>query len=123
MGAEVGSFTAGSTGNKTLLLNTGSTPQLVKFWVGNRSSTNETDIRFSTGTADFVNSNQYAIATFAGTNKGTRSSNSKCIMHYIDSGGATLKVQGSMVSASGGQFVVNMDTVDASYTIYFEAYW
>ena len=122
MATEAGSFSAGTTGNKTISLNGSFTPTLIKFWVGPRNATNETDVRFSTGTYDNVNGINYAISTFNGSNKGTRATTSKCIMHYIDSGGATLKVQGSGVSCGSGQFVVNMDTVDANYPIYFEAY-
>lgn len=118
---EIGSFSAGTTGNKTILLSSGSTPTAIEFEVGPRAATNETDIRWSVGCAD--GTNQYALSTFNATNKGTRESTSKCIRHYIDSSGATLKVQGSWVSFGAGQFVVNMDTVDANYNIYFKAHF
>lgn len=122
MGAfELGSFSASTTGNKTVLLSSGGTPTAIEFWVGNRASTNETDIRYSEGCAD--GTNQTAMAIFAGTNKGTRSSNAKCVMHYIDSAGATLKVQGSLVSFGAGQFIINMDTVDVNYPIFFKAHF
>lgn len=121
MAIEIGSFSAGTTGNRTLNLNGAFTPVFVEFEVGPRASTNETDIRRSMGAAD--GTNQFAISTFAGTNKGTRASNSKCIMHYIDNAGtATLKVQGSWVSFGVSAITVNMDTVDSNYTIYFKAY-
>lgn len=121
MAIEVGGFSAGTTGNKTINLNGAFTPSFIEFDVGPRLSTNETDIRRSTGCTD--GTNHYAISTFAGTNKGTRESTTKCIMHYIDNAGtATLKVQGSWVSFGSGQFVVNMDTVDSNYVIRFKAF-
>lgn len=120
MSVEAGSFTAASTGNKTVLLNGAFTPVFIEFEVGPRSGTSETDIRRSTGWTD--GTRQAAIAVFEGTNKGTREITTKCIMHYIDSAGATLKVQGSFVSFGSGQFVVNMDTVDSNYTIRFKAF-
>lgn len=120
---ELGSFSRGSTGNATVVLNTGTfTPSLVEFWVGARSATNESDIRWSKGVADFANGNDTAMAIFAATNRGTRPSSTKCIMHYRDNGGATLVLDGSQVSASAGDFTVNMSTVDANYPIYFIAY-
>lgn len=120
---ELGSFSAGSTGNKTILLNTGTfTPSLVEFWVSARAATNETDIRWSKGVADFVNSLQTATTIFNTTNDGTRVTNSKCIMHYRDNAGATLVLDGQLVSSSPGDFTVNMTTVDANYSIYFIAY-
>lgn len=118
---EIGSFSKSTAGNATVLLSSGSTPTAIEFWVGNRASTNETDIRYSEGCAD--GTNNVATSFFAGTNKGTRSSTSKCIMHYIDSAGATLKVQGSWVSFGAGQFVVNIDTADVNYSIYFKAHF
>lgn len=122
MAVEIGSFSKGSVGNATVLLNSGSTPVGVEFWVANRAATNETDIRWSRGFMD--GTNQFAQATFNSTADGTRSTTSKCIMHYIDvSGTATLKVQGTFVSFGAGQFVVNMDTVDANYSIFFIAYF
>lgn len=119
---EVGSFSVGSTGNATVLLNGSITPSLIWFWIGARSGTNETDIRLAVGCADFGNGIDVAMSTFNGTNKGTRSSTTKCIRHYIDSAGATLKLEGTQVSSSSGQFVVNMTTVDANYPIYFIAF-
>lgn len=122
MSAEIGSFSRGSTGNATVVLNGSFTPSVVYFWVGARSSTNETDVRFSVGAADFPNSLQSAMATFVGAaNKGTRPTTSKCIMHYRDNAGATLVLDGSLVSASPGDFTVNMTTVDSNYPIYFIA--
>lgn len=121
MTVEIGSFSASSTGNKTVLLNGAFTPIFIEFEVGPRSSTNETDVRRSTGSCD--GTNQFAISTFSGAvNKGTRATTSKCIMHYIDSSGATLKVQGSFVSFGSGQFIVNMDTVDVNHPVYFKAF-
>lgn len=121
MAVEIGSVAYGSTGNKTVSLNGTFTPVFVEFEVGPRASTNETDVRRSSGCMD--GTNQFAISTFAGVNKGTRASTSKCIMHYIDNAGAaTLKVQGSFVSFAAGAFTINMDTVDANFSIYFKAY-
>lgn len=119
---EIGSFSANSTGNKTVLLSSGSTPTGIDFWVGARSGTNETDNRFSVGSCD--GNFNIAMALFNGTSKGTRPSTTKCIMHYIDNAGTpTLKVQGSWVSFGAGQFVINMDTVDVNYPIYFKAHF
>lgn len=121
MAHEIGSFATGSTGNKTVLLSGAFTPTYIEFHVGPRSATNETDIRWSNGWAD--GTNNVALSTFQTTSDGTRESTSKCIRHYIDvAGTATLKVQGSWVSFGSGQFVVNMDTVDVNYNIYFIAH-
>lgn len=120
MNAEIGSVAFSSTGNKTISLNGSFTPVLVEFEIGPRNGTNETDIRWSRGCAD--GTNQYAQSIFNATNDGTRESTSKCIMHYIDSGGATLKVQGSWVSFGLGTITINMDTVDVNYSIRFKAF-
>lgn len=122
MSVELGSYSTGSTGNTTVLLNGSFTPSVVWFWIGARSGTNETDIRLAVGSADFANGNDTAMSTFNGTNKGTRPSTTKCVRHYIDSAGATLKLEGNQVSSASGQFVINMTTVDSNYPIYFIAF-
>lgn len=118
---EIGSFSRGVTGNFTVLLSSGSTPTAIELWVGNRSATNETDIRRSDGAYD--GTTNVGMAIFNATNKGTRSSNSKSIFHYIDSGGATLKLEGTITGFGAGQFTGNMTVVDSNYSIYFKAHF
>lgn len=116
--SEVGTFSRNTTGNFTVLLNnSGSTPTSIEYWVGARFSTNETDVRFSVGAYD--GTTNIATAIFAGTNKGTRGSTAKSILHYIDSAGATLKLEGTTTGFGVGQFTGNMTQTDVNFPIYF----
>lgn len=119
---EVGSFSRGATGNFTLLLNNaGLTPSAIDYWIGARAATNETDVRFSVGMFD--GTNQTAMSIFDGVNHGTRLSNTKSIRHYIDSGGATLKLEGTTTGFAAGQVTGNMTTIDSNFPIYFKAHF
>lgn len=110
MNTETLGFTINATGNRTIILNGSFTPKELEFEIGPRTGTNETDIRKSTGFTDTVNS--YAIALTNGST--TRESTTYCIMHYQ---GTTKKFSASFVSVGAGQFVLNFDVVDATYTI------
>lgn len=123
MSCEVGSFTVpGSTGNTTIVLDGSFTPALIEFDAGPRTSTNETDVRRSSGWTD--GSRQRAVSIYAdGTVKGTRQSNSYSIMHWVNvSGTLTKKFSASIVSMTSGEFVLNFDVVDNTYQVYFKAF-
>lgn len=120
MACEVTSYTVpGSTGNTTFNLNnSGLTPAMIEFEVGPRVSTNETDVRRSSGWTD--GARQRTISVYAdGSLRATRQSSSYCIMHYVNvSGTITKKFSASIVSMAAGQFVLNFDVVDTSYQIF-----
>lgn len=124
MATEVTSYTVpASTGNTTFNLNNaGLTPSLIELEAGPRASTNETDVRRSSGWTD--GTRQRAVSIYAdGTVRGTRADNAYCIMHWVNvSGTLTKKFSASIVSMAAGQFVLNFDVVDSSYQIYVKVF-
>lgn len=117
MAHEVGGFTKGTTGNATVLLNKSFTPALLELDIGPRTSTNETDVRRSTGATD--DTAQYAMSTYTnGTTRITRETTSYCITHYE---GTTLKIRASFVSFGADEFTLNFETANSGYTIRFRA--
>lgn len=121
---EQGSFTRGSTGPATILLEGSFTPAFFEFSIAPRTSTNETHVISSDGWQDIANSRKYAKSIFTdGTVQGTRETTSYGITHYKNVSGTLTKViSGSVTAVDAGEFDVNFDTVDSAYTIRFKAF-
>lgn len=109
MSSEILGYTVSSTGNHTVLLNGSFTPVEIQTQIGPRTSTTETDIRYSSGDTDFTNS--FAIAITNGSR--TVESTSYCVMHYQ---GTTKQISATPVSTGAGQFVFNWDAVNSAYS-------
>lgn len=111
MKSEVLGFTINSNLNHTILLND-STIDLteLELEVAPRSGTNETNMQWSRGHTDFLTS--FAQSTTNGSI--TRESTTYCIMHYQ---GTTKKLSATYSSKATGQFTLNFDANDVTYTI------
>lgn len=121
---EVGSFSIGGTGNKTITLAGTFTPSRIKFWSGPRNATTETSNYSSVGHWDVGNAIQTTQSNFSGSiGHQTISSNSKALFHYANVGGAITKVtEFTGVSVAAGQFIINCPvTFNVNYPVWFEA--
>lgn len=121
---EVGSFSVGSTGNKTISMAGSFTPSRIKFWSGARNATTETSLLYSVGHWDVGNGIQTCTSTFGGSiGFQTKFTNSSALIHYANVGGAITKVTDMVgVSVAAGSFVINCPvTFNVNYPIFFEA--
>lgn len=120
MNFEAGSFSRGSTGAATILLDGVFTPQFFEFEIGPRSGTTETDIRSSTGWQDLVTARKYCKSVYSdGVNPKTRETTSYSFAHYV---GNTKVLSGYVTGSASGEFYITMDTVDSNYIIRVKAF-
>ncbi len=123
---ELGSFTPGSTGNKTLSLNGAGTPVYVEFWCGPRTSTTESYDLVSIGQVDIGNGNATWQSNVSGTVSQTKngsggSTTSMCLTHYaIVTGAISKRIELKFVSAAAGTLTINVVTADANYTVFLK---
>lgn len=128
MVVELGSFTPSPAGNKTININGTQTPTYIRFWVGPRSGTTETYDMVSIGAVDITNGNATWQSNVAGSVSQTKngvggSTTSMCLTHYsIVAGAISKRIELKFVSAASGQFVINVVTADAGYTVYCEVF-
>lgn len=120
---ECGSFSTGSTGTTTVVLNNGSfVPTSIELEMGPRAGTNETLITRSSGWHD--GTRHRTISIFGDTTlRGTRQNNTYTMTHYKNVAGTlTVAWQGTVTAFGTGQFDVNVQTADSNYSVYFKAF-
>lgn len=124
MKRERGSFSIGSTGLKTIVLNDATLQvEEVEFFVG-CISTSDTDNHTCLG---YINATQQqALSTFSDTTgEKTALVNNKCIAHNTRSGGTITEIITATLPANPfatvGEFNINFSAVNSSYPIFFIA--
>lgn len=113
---EVTSFSRGSTGSATIVMDGVFTPKFFEFSIANRSGTNETDIRSSDGWQDMNLGRKYCKSVFS---TGTRDTTSYSFWHHV---AGTKVLSGYVTAVRAGEFDITMDTVDVNYTIRVKAF-
>lgn len=117
-----GTFTQGSTGNKSVT-GVGFQPVYLRFTVGQKFNTPEDTVaHLSTGFTDGTRQSAHSVLADS-TGNHTRVDKTKCMTHYIRSGGVLNKnISASFVSFDADGFTLNFDAADANYQIFVEAF-
>lgn len=117
MNLEIGTFSKGSTGNTTILLNNAGIPDELEFIVSEEGSSDSQNHK-SVGS---VNSNldmEYTSTNSSGSNHKTESGTGKVIKHYKWSGSAwVLKLEATVTAIDDGEFDMNFTQADGNYSI------
>lgn len=116
-----GTFTAGTTGNKSIT-GLGFQPSVLRFTVAQKFNVAENTVaHISVGRADGTRQSANAILA-DGTGQHTRNHSNYCVAHYTrENGVLTRKVSGSFVSFDPDGFTLNFDAADANYQVFVEA--
>lgn len=115
----------GSTGESGLMVfeDDTLTPDMFKFTISARSSTDETHVIYSNGIQDMVLDRKNAHSIYDdGTVRGTRRSTSQSITHWKNVSGTLTKLIGAYVShVEEGGFKVTATVADDDFVIDVEA--
>lgn len=117
MKIEVGSSTVNGTGNHTVVLNDDTIDiKSLEVWLGKSSAV---DSNFALGMTD--GARQRCVSTFNdGTVKNTATSTTKILIHYRNSSGLDLYVEGSATDiATTGEFTINFSVLDTSTQFFY----
>ena len=122
MTVELGTFSKGSPGNTTVVLNTaGFTPDRIRFKVSQKFNTSDTANHLSEGVTNGTSS-QYTSHFTDGTGSQTKEGTNKVISHWARVGGVlTEVVAATVVSIGEEEFTLNFSVADANYRIHMEA--
>lgn len=126
MVVELGSFSPTPSGNTTLELNGSETPTFIEFWVGPRTGTTETTRDLASfGCVDITNEvvtwqSNYSDSTHFFTKNGVGDSTTPCLQHYESGSSKVIDIK--FISATSGEFTVDVTTASSNYTVYFKVY-
>ncbi len=126
MAVYTSTFTIGSTGSKPIS-GVPFLPDEVEFYISQKFGTPEDDVaHLSIGYADGTTQHAHSILADS-TGNHTRVSKTKCLTHYIRSGGAltkTLEAGFTSFDDNGGGdygFTINATVANANYQIHYRA--
>lgn len=117
MTTEIGSFSKGSTGNTTVLLNNIGIPDELQFKVSKKVG-GDTQNHISQGTVNGNLDMEFSSNASSGSTHITDDGTTKVIRHYERSGSNwVIKVEFSVTDIDDGEFDCNFTQADANYSI------
>lgn len=122
MTTELGTFSKGTTGNTTVVLNSvGLTPAKIRLTVSQKFNTADAVNHKSVGVTN-GSSSQYASTFSDGTGHQTKEGTNKVISFWARVGGVLTEIiAATIVSIGEDEFTLNFTAADSNYRIHVEA--